>query len=103
MANQKLRALLGISNLTILNQQKKIMNIFINYLFSYCPLILMLNSKSRNKRIDRIHKISLRLIHNDYISSFYDMLSTYQNNSPTLHKHLITKVSTASPELIIEV
>ena len=85
MANQKLRALLGISNLTTLNQQKKI------------------TSKSRNKRIDRIHKISLRLIHNDYISSFYDMLSTYQNNSPTLHKHLITKVSTASPELIIEV
>lgn len=85
MANQKLRALLGISNLTTFNQQKKI------------------TSKSRNKRIDRIHKISLRLIHNDYISSFYDMLSTYQNNSPTLHKHLITKVSTASPELIIEV
>lgn len=85
MANQKLRALLGISNLTTLNQQKKI------------------TSKSRNKRIDRIHKISLRLIHNDYISSFYDMLSTYQSNSPTLHKHLITKVSTASPELIIEV
>ena len=85
MANQKLRALLGISNLTTLNQQKKI------------------TSKSRNKRIDRIHKISLRLIHNDYISSFYDMLSTYQNNSPMLHKHLITKVSTASPELIIEV
>ena len=28
MANQKLRALLGISNLTTLNQQKKIMNIF---------------------------------------------------------------------------
>ena len=85
MANQKLRALLGISNLTTLNQQKKI------------------TSKSRNKRIDRIHKISLRLIHNDYISSFYDMLSTYQSNSPTLHKHLITKVGTASPELIIEV
>ena len=85
MANHKLRALLGISNLTTLNQQKKI------------------TSKSRNKRIDRIHKISLRLIHNDYISSFYDMLSTYQSNSPTLHKHLITKVSTASPELIIEV
>ena len=85
MANQKLRALLVISNLTTLNQQKKI------------------TSKSRNKRIDRIHKISLRLIHNDYISSFYDILSTYQSNSPTLHKHLITKVSTASPELIIEV
>ena len=85
MANHKLRALLGISDLTTLNQQKKI------------------TSKSRNKRIDRIHKISLRLIHNDYISSFYDMLSTYQSNSPTLHKHLITKVSTASPELIIEV
>ena len=94
MANQKLRALLGISNLTTLKKKKKIMNIFINSLFSYCPLILILTSKSRNKRIDRIHKISLRLIHNDYISSFYDMLSTYQSNSPTLHKHLITKVST---------
>ena len=28
------------------------------------------------KRIDRIHEISLRLILNDYESSFYDMLST---------------------------
>ena len=75
-AKQELSPISRISKLTTLNQREKMVNFFINYQPSYCPLICMFTSKDCNKGIDRIHERLLRSILNDYESSHYDMLST---------------------------
>ena len=65
---------------------------FINCRFSYCPLIWMFTSKGCNKRINRIHERSLRLILSDYEPSFDDMLSTL--NEKTIHQCCINVLLT---------
>ena len=52
----------------------------------------MLTSKGCNKKIDRIHKKSLKSIHNDDESSLYDMLSTL--NKKTIHQRCINVLLT---------
>ena len=75
-ANRKLRALARISKLTTPTQKKNLINFFINAQFTYCPLIWMFSSKGCYKRINKIHERSLRVILNDYESSFDSLLST---------------------------
>ena len=87
--NEKLRALARISNLTAPNQRKKIINYFIYSQFTYCSLIWMLSSKECYKRINKIQERSLRIILNDYESTFDSLLSTLnekKNDSSMLHE-----------------
>ena len=69
-ANQKPSVLARISKLTTPTHRKKLINSFINAQFTYCPLIWMFSSKGYYKKINKIHKRSLRLVFNDYESSF---------------------------------
>ena len=73
---QKLSELTRISKLTAPTQKKKLINSFINAQFTYCPLIWIFSSKGFYKRINKIHKRSLRLVFNDYGSSFDSLLFT---------------------------
>ena len=108
-ANQKLSALARISKLTTPTQRKKLINSFINSQFTYCPLIWMFSSKGCYKRINKIHERSLRLILNDYESSFDSLLSTL--NEKTIHQRCINVLLTEvykylngySPDLMNEV
>ena len=52
------------------------LNSFIKSQFSYGPLIWMFTSKGRNKKINRIHQESLRLVLNDHQSTLDEMLDT---------------------------
>ena len=47
---------------------------FIMSNFNYCPLIWMFCGKTQNKEIDRVHKRALRILFNDYTSSFEELL-----------------------------
>ena len=53
----------------------------------------MFSSKGCYKRINEIHERSLRLILNDYDSSFDSLLSTLneKNDSSTLHKRVTNR------------
>ena len=87
--NEKLRALARTSKLTSPNQRKKIINYFIYSQFTYCSLIWMLSSKECYKRINKIQERSLRIILNDYESTFDSLLSTLnekKNDSSMLHE-----------------
>ena len=88
-ANEKLSALARISRWTPPTLGEKLINSFINSQFTYCSLIWMFSSKGCYKRINKIHEMSLRLILNDYESSFDSLLSTLneKSDSSTLHKH----------------
>ena len=52
----------------------------------------MFTSKGCNKKINRTHERSLRLILNDYELSFYDMISTL--NEKTIHQRCINVLLT---------
>ena len=50
------------------------MNAFVLSQFSYCPLIWMCHSRSLNSQINKIHERGLRIVLNDNISSFEQLL-----------------------------
>ena len=65
-ASQKLHALARIVNYMDLPKRKVLMEAFITFqLFSYCPLIWMLHSRTLNNRINNIHQRALRLTYKD--------------------------------------
>ena len=50
------------------------MEAFIESQFSYCTLIWMFCSRTMNTKINHIHKRGLRLVYDDYSSTFTDLL-----------------------------
>ena len=59
------------------------MNAFFNAHFSYCPLIWMLHSHQNNNKIKQLHERCLRLIHNDKLSFYKELLE--KDGSVTIH------------------
>ena len=53
---------------------------FIMSNFNYCPLIWIFCGKTQNKEIDRVHKRALRILLNDYTSSFDELLQKIDGN-----------------------
>ena len=49
-------------------------NSFVLPNFNYCPLIWMFNGKSSNDEINRLHKRALRVLLDDYGSTFEELL-----------------------------
>ena len=91
--DQKLNALARISNYLTHDQKRFLLNSIIKFQFSYCPLIWMFCSRSLNNLINRIHKRALRLIHNDHVSTFLDILEITKEKGIHLNnlESLITK------------
>ena len=55
-------------------QRKITMNDFIHSQFSYCPFVWMCHSRTVHSLINNIHERSLRIVYNDNISSFTQLL-----------------------------
>ena len=60
------------------------MKSFIISQFSYCRLIWMIHNRFLNNKINDIHERALRIIYNDYSSSFQDLLT--KDESVTIHQ-----------------
>ena len=73
-ASQNVSALARISSLMRFEQRKRIVNSFITSHFSYCPLVWMFHSRHLNNCINHIHERVLRIIYQDYNSSFKELL-----------------------------
>ena len=83
-ASQKLHALARIVNYMDLPKRKVLMEAFITFqLFSYCPLIWMLHSRTLNSRINNTHQRALRLTYKDIKSSLKQLLE--KDHSETVH------------------
>ena len=59
------------------------MNSFFKSQFSYCPLVWMCHSRTINNKINHLHERCLRLIYNNKISSFKELLE--RDRSVPLH------------------
>ena len=56
---------------------------FFNVQFNCCPLIWMLHSRQNNSKIKHLHERCLRLIHNDKLSSYEELLE--KDESVSIH------------------
>ena len=85
------------------------MKAFINSQFGYCPLVWMCHSRGLNNRINKIQEKALRIVYNDHISTFEELLD--QDNSVTIHNRNIQLlaieiykvVNGISPEIMKEI
>ena len=57
-----------------LQKRKVLINAFFNAQFNYYPFIWMLHSRQNNNKIKHLHERCLRLIHNDKLSSYEELL-----------------------------
>ena len=73
-AGQKLSALLRISPYLDENKKKLLYCSMIKSQFNYCPLVWMFCSRKSNNLINKVQERALRLITNDYQSSFNILL-----------------------------
>ena len=74
-ASGKLTALARLIKILPLYRKRIIFNSFVNSQFSHCPLVWMFNlSIVLNSRINRLQERGLRIVYDDYTSSFDDLL-----------------------------
>ena len=60
-----------------------LMNAFFKSQFKYCTIIWMFHSRCLNNKINRLHERCLRMIYNDKISNFEELLN--KDNSVSIH------------------
>ena len=65
-------------------QRQLIMKAFLNSQFGYCPLLWNFHSRKMHNRINRNHERSLRIVFNDNISTFRELLN--KDNSVTINE-----------------
>lgn len=83
-ASKKLHALSRVSRYMTFKQRKIVMKAFISSQFGYCPLVWICHSRTQNNRINKIHERALRLVYQDEISTFEDLLE--KDKSFTIHE-----------------
>ena len=69
-----------------------LMNAFFTSQFSYCPLTWMFHSRKLNNKINRLHERCLRVVYNDRLSTFEELLN--KDNSVSFHHRNIQCLAT---------
>ena len=72
-------------------KRRLILNTFIESQFSYCPLVWMFCSRELNRKINYIHERALRLVYDDYTSTFEELLK--KDKSLTFHHRNIHQLA----------
>ena len=88
---QKVSALARIVKYLPFYQRKIILKTFIESQFSYCSLVWMFCSRKVNNRINHVHERALRLVYNDYKTSFEQLLKN--DKSISIHHRNIHNVA----------
>ena len=72
-----------------IDQRRLILNSFITSHFSYCPIVWRFHNRKLNERIIHIHERAIRTVHNDFNSSFQELLIV--DNSLNIHHRNLQK------------
>ena len=59
----------------------KLFHAFVSSNFNYCPTIWHFTSKSSTMKIEKVHKAALRVVYNDYTTSYSGLLDM-SNRTP---------------------
>ena len=107
-ANRKLNALARIASYMELPKGRILMNASFKTQFNYCPAIWMFHSRTLNKKNNRLNERCFRIIYDDKLSNFEELL--HKDNSVSIHHNNIHalsigmyKVVNMSPEIMNEV
>ena len=91
-ASGKVTALSRLVRIVPLDKKIILMKSFIESQFSFCPLVWMFClSRKLNNRINHIHKRGLRIVYQDYTSSFGELLA--KDKSVCIHHRNIQRVA----------
>ena len=82
-ASNMINTLSRVTPFMNLSKKKMLMNSLYKLQFSYCPLVWMCHSRTINKEINHLHERCLRVIYNDKISSFKELLE--RDRSVSMH------------------
>ena len=86
-AGSKLSALSRVCHYFPFQKRRILMKTFIESQFSYCPLVWMFHGRTINMIINRLQERALRIVYQDYVSSFETLLE--RDNSCTIHQRNI--------------
>ena len=86
----KVSALARMVKIIPFNKKRLLLKTFIESQFSYCPLIWMFCSRKMNRKINHIHERALRLVYEDYTTSFKDLL--LRDRSVSIHHRIFKKL-----------
>ena len=86
-AGNKLSALARVRHHFSFNKRRLLMQAFIQSQFSYCPLVWMFHGRVINCKINRLHERALRIVYEDFSSSFEELLK--RDKSCTIHQRNI--------------
>ena len=81
-AAKQLNAMARISRYIDIDARKLIYNSFIVSCFSYCPLVWHFCGKQNSDKLEKINERALRILYNDFTSSYDQLLS--QHNTTTI-------------------
>ena len=90
--SKKLHALARVSQFMNIYKRRITMKAFLASEFGYCPLIWMFHSRKLNSRIHKLHERALRMVHQDYVSSFTEFLE--KDKTATIHNRNIQLLAT---------
>ena len=96
--SKKIYALARISQYMNIHKRRMIMKAFVASEFGYCPLLWVFLSRKLNNRVNKLHERTLRIVYQDYASSFTELLE--KNNSTTMYNRNTQLLAT---ELLLKV
>ena len=73
-ANRKLNALTRVAKFLPFKKRGILFKAFIESQFKYCPLVWMFRGRQTNDKINKLHERALRIVYNDTITSFEELL-----------------------------
>ena len=91
-ANQKLSALSRIAKLLSFNKRRTLFKAFVESQFKYCPIVWMFHSRRTNNKINRLHERALRIVYDDDVSTFDQLLA--MDKSFCIHHQNIQRLLT---------
>ena len=90
--SKKLHALARISQFMSIHKRRMTLKPFIASEFGYCPFLWMFHSRKLDSPVNKLNERALRIIYQDYASSFTELLDKY--NSTTMHNRNIQLLAT---------
>ena len=90
--SKKLYASARISHYMNIYKRSMTMKAFIASEFGYCPLVWMFHSRKLNSRVNKLHERALRIVYQDYASSFTELLE--KDNLTTIRNRNIQLLAT---------
>ena len=86
-AQRKLTVLTRIKKYLDFKKLRLLLKTFFDSQFKYCPLTWMFYNRTTNNKINKLHERALRLVYDDYLSAFEELLE--KDNSFTVHHYNI--------------